>query len=119
MAVEVLTNAPYAVAGQDVWHQTVNDQVNHLAWNGVVKNTTTTDPSGLAPNEGEAWYVAASAIGDWLGHDGEIALYYSGWIFRPFGVGEKLTSLVGGSGASGFSRWHNVSGTLTQIADPD
>lgn len=39
-----------------------------------------TAPPGTAPADGSLYLVAATATGDWAGHDGEFALYYAdGW----------------------------------------
>ncbi|MEO9470362.1 DUF2793 domain-containing protein [Parasphingorhabdus sp.] len=40
------------------------------------------DPSVLSAEDGQCWLVDTGAIGDWVGHDGEIAAWtQNGWSF--------------------------------------
>lgn len=73
---------PYIEVGQSQKETTHNEALNRLdvLVQGAVINATTTAPP-VSPAEGDAYIVAGSATGDWAGHDGEIAAYFSGWVF--------------------------------------
>jgi len=94
MANEPISNAPYYEENQDDGHITINEQVNQVANSGylVVQDRHLTAPPTGASN-GQKWLVATSATGDWLGHDGEVAIYYDGWTFRDLANGEVFTIL--------------------------
>lgn len=47
-----------------------------------------TDPSSLTPSAGDAYIVAASAVGDWDGEDGNIAVWDGDtWAFGEPSIG--------------------------------
>jgi hypothetical protein len=68
-------------------HTLVNDILNRLGANvhlAVIDRDLTTPPSLSSPaDDGKRYIVAASATGDWSGKDGQVALWYGGWIFFP------------------------------------
>ncbi|MCH9806958.1 MAG: DUF2793 domain-containing protein [Alphaproteobacteria bacterium] len=74
---------PYLIAAQAQKHVTHNealralDAIVHLA---VDDRDLTAPPA--SPSDGERYLVAASATGDWAGHDGEIAAFQDGaWMY--------------------------------------
>lgn len=80
---------PYIQASQAQKEVTHNEALNLLdaLVQPAVIDRVTQDPSALSPSDGDRYIVAAGAVGEWSGHDGEIAVYYSGWIFAPPGEG--------------------------------
>lgn len=74
---------PYLVAQQAQKEITHNDALNMLdALAQIsVKDRTLTTPPG-SPAEGDCYIVPVSATGAWSGQTGNIACYYSGWIFK-------------------------------------
>jgi len=62
----------------------------------IVVDMTTTAPPG-SPSAGDAYVVAATAAGDWAGHEDDIALYNgSGWTYRTPGEGWSIYNLDDG-----------------------
>lgn len=59
----------------------VNEAVIVLDWaaSRTVLEYTATPPG--SPADGDVYIVGAAATGAWSGHDEEIALYFTGWIF--------------------------------------
>jgi hypothetical protein len=55
------------------------NRLSHMAWLEVLDRDLTTPPG--SPSEGDCYIVGASATGDWSGEDGNVAIYYSGWLF--------------------------------------
>jgi hypothetical protein len=55
----------------------------------AVKDRDLTAPPG-GESDGDAYIVGASATGDWSGKDGEIAHYFTGWLFTPPKDGFRL-----------------------------
>jgi hypothetical protein len=76
---------PELIAAQAQKHVTVNEALRALdvlVQLAVLDRDLTSPPA--SPAEGERWLVAASATGDWAGHDGEIAAWRDGdWDFYP------------------------------------
>lgn len=73
---------PYLETGQAQKEVTHNEALNVLdvaVQTSVIDATTTAPPS--EPENGQAWIVAADAIGDWADHDGDIAAWFGGWVF--------------------------------------
>jgi len=70
------------VEGQSSGEVTANDAFNRLdaAVLLTVKDRDLTAPPG-GESDGDRYLVGGSATGAWSGHDGEIAAYYSGWVF--------------------------------------
>ena len=54
-------------------------QLDALVMASVKDRDLTTPP--VSPAEGDRYLVAASATDDWVGMDGYVAAYYSGWQF--------------------------------------
>jgi hypothetical protein len=87
---------PLLAADQAQKHVTHNealvllDHVIHLA---VISRAIATPPG--APAEGDRYLIAASATGDWAGHDGELAFYQDGvWRFVEPKSGWRLWSIA-------------------------
>lgn len=76
-------NLPYLVSGQAEGHVTHNTALNDLDAfvNALVESRTATDPTLLTPANGDMYIVGPSSTGVWATHDGELALYMSGWVF--------------------------------------
>lgn len=68
----------------------VNDLINRLEslLRGVKDRDLATPPG--SPSNGDAYIVAASGTGAWSGEDGNIAMYYDGWLFIAPKEGIKL-----------------------------
>lgn len=52
------------------------DALTHLS---VIDRDLTAPP--VSPADGDRYIVATGGTGDWAGHDGEVAIYRSGWVF--------------------------------------
>ncbi|MEM1383133.1 MAG: DUF2793 domain-containing protein [Pseudomonadota bacterium] len=78
-------------AAQAQKHVTVNEallRVDALAARRVESFGATMPPTGV---EGQAHVVGTSATGDWLGHDGEIAIWLNdGWDFVAARIGWRV-----------------------------
>lgn len=72
----------HLVEGQASAEVTINDALNKLdaTVQLAVKDRDLTAPPG-SPTEGDRYIPAATATGDWAGHEGKIAVYLSGWVF--------------------------------------
>lgn len=81
----VLPKLAESQANAEVVH---NDALNRLDFliGLCVKDKDLTAPPG-SPAEGDTYIVAVGGTGAWAGHDGQIAAYYSGWVFQPIRVG--------------------------------
>lgn len=82
---------PYLTAGQNGAEFTVNDALNildALVLGAVVTRGLTTPPP--TPAEGQMFLIGTNATGVWVGHDEELALWYSGWRFVPAREGLKV-----------------------------
>lgn len=56
--------------------------LGRIGFHPTVKSRAVADPSTITPTEGDGYIVAASAVGEWEGHDGAIAVRLSdGWEF--------------------------------------
>lgn len=80
---------PLVQAAQAQKHVTVNDtfeRLDALAQITLAGAGDVTPP--LAPQSGEVYAVAAGALGDWSGKDGQLALFLNGgWLFVTPAVG--------------------------------
>lgn len=90
---------PLLAAGQAQKHVTVNegfarlDALTHLALTTVGGGT----PPG-SPAEGEVHGVGVGASGDWVGQDGQLAIYQNGgWAFLSPGAGWQGWSIGSGT----------------------
>lgn len=74
---------PYLIAAQAQKHVTHNEALRRL--DAIVQLAVTDRDLSAPPAEpenGDRYLVAASATGDWTGHDGEIAAYQDGaWMY--------------------------------------
>lgn len=99
MTDNAIVNAPYYEEGQSLGHALLNEWLQRLAFlaQPIVVNMTTNDADTLTPSDGQAWYVASGvSAGDaFEGHEGEFALYYSGWLFIPKREGMIISNLDG------------------------
>ena len=76
-------NMPLIAADQSQKHVTHNEALNIIDafTHPSVINRTRTSPPG-SPTEGDQYIIAASATGDWVGHDYEVTTYQNGaWVF--------------------------------------
>lgn len=96
-----LTNAPYYQPSQDSGSTTINEQANKAAHAPtiVVQSVGVSTASSITSGEkvnGRAWIVGvASTPGDdFNGHSGELAMWYSGFVFRTLQVGETFWSIA-------------------------
>ncbi len=67
---------PFVQESQSQKHVTVNESLSELdalVQPAVINQTTTTPP--VSPNSGDRYIPAATATGDWLGEEGNIAYY--------------------------------------------
>ena len=70
-----------AQAQKHVTHNEALSDLDTLVQLTVQDRDLNTPPA--SPAEGDAWIVAASATGEWAGHDGEIAAFRNGgWVFH-------------------------------------
>jgi hypothetical protein len=78
---------PFIIASQAQKEVTHNMALNilDLMVQPAVESVVLSDPP-LAPQDGQAWIVAAGASGDWSGREGQVACYTGGgWSFiAPF-----------------------------------
>lgn len=82
MSQEPYFEINYLEEGQSNGHETFNDAINRLGATGqmAIKDRDLSTPPG-SPDEGDRYLVKATGTGDWAGHDGELAIYFNGWIF--------------------------------------
>lgn len=79
--------------GENGWGTEMDANLLLLGRVGVhlsVRDRDITDPTTLTPADGDTHIVAASAINDWAGHDGKVAVYDAGttsWVFYAPRVG--------------------------------
>jgi hypothetical protein len=82
---------PLLQAAQAQKHVTVNEALTRL--DGLMQLrllSVTENTPPLAPQEGDAYAVANSAVNDWAGQEDDIALYVSGgWVFVPVTLGMR------------------------------
>lgn len=82
---------PLLQAAQAQKHVTVNEALTRL--DGLMQLrllSVTLNTPPLTPQEGDAHAVANSAVNDWAGQEGNIALYVSGgWAFVPVTLGMR------------------------------
>jgi len=76
------TNLPRLATGQANAEVIHNEALNRLDTftQLSVKDRDLSTPPG-SPAEGDTYLVATSPTGDWTGHAGDVAMYYSGWLF--------------------------------------
>ena len=97
------------------------------SWDRPVVSNTVTDPSTLSPNDGDRYIVAIGSVGDWAGHDNDIAIFYnSQWNFYQPKSGWMLYSKTTKSFlVYNGSEWNTLSSdtvkvdntTITKIRD--
>ncbi|MCB1487028.1 MAG: DUF2793 domain-containing protein [Bauldia sp.] len=94
-----LLGLPYLAAAQAQKHVTHNEalrKLDALVQIGVA-DTTVTDPPG-SPAEGDRYIVAATATGDWTGHENDIAAFTDGvWAFFTPSAGWLAFDAAGGA----------------------
>ncbi|MBU2935629.1 MULTISPECIES: DUF2793 domain-containing protein [Pacificibacter] len=82
---------PLLQAAQAQKHVTVNEAITRL--DGLMQlrlQSVTENTPPLTPQEGDAYSVANSAVNDWAGFEGNLALYVSGgWVFVPVTLGMR------------------------------
>lgn len=82
---------PLLQAAQAQKHVTVNEALTRL--DGLMQLrllSVTGNTPPLSPQEGDAYGVGSSAVNDWAGHEGEIALFANGgWVFVPVTLGMR------------------------------
>lgn len=82
---------PLLQAAQAQKHVTVNEALTRL--DGLMQLhllSVTENTPPLTPQDGDAYVVANSAVNDWAGFEGDIALYVSGgWVFVPVTLGMR------------------------------
>ncbi len=74
---------PEITAGQDSAEVTHNDALRRIESFGptpILESISQVAPPG-SPTDGQVWVVGTSATGAFVGEDGNLALYSSGWIF--------------------------------------
>jgi hypothetical protein len=82
---------PYIDTGQAQKEVTHNDALNLLdvlVQASVIDAVTTAPP--VAPDDGDAWIVAAPATDEWAGKEGQIAAWFAGWKFLPPAAGWRV-----------------------------
>lgn len=101
---------PLLQAAQAQKHVTVNEALTRL--DGLMQlrlMSITGNTPPLLPQEGDAYGVGNSAVNDWTGHEGDIALFANGgWVFIPVTLGMRAY-VVDQNGWAGFD------GTTWQI----
>ncbi len=121
---------PLLEAAQAQKHVTMNEalsRIDGLMQLTLVSVTENTPP--VAPVEGMAYGVAASAVNDWAGEDGKIALYVNGgWVFVPpvLGMRAYIADQFGWAGYDG-SGWQlgiltlsaNGAGMIQKVIEVD
>lgn len=73
-------------ASELVTKDILDSAVQGLDWQESVIDKDVSDPSTLTPSDGDRYIVGDEAVGDWSGHDKEIAEYdgdTSSWVFSP------------------------------------
>ena len=75
-AVDLLTEGQ---ASGEVTHNNAIIKLAALVHLAVIDRDLTAPPGG--ETNGDRYLIAATATGDWASQDGDIALYYNGWIF--------------------------------------
>lgn len=79
---------PLLLAAQAQKHVTHNEALLRLdatAQIAVLDRTLTAPP--VSPGDGDAYLVATGATGDWVGRDGSLAVWASGWRFVTVAAG--------------------------------
>ncbi len=88
---------PLLAAAQAQKHVTVNEALARLDALAQIRITSTAATPPASPVDGEAHVVAAGASGEWVGRDGQLAIFANGgWIF----VAPK----------AGWTAWHEGEG---------
>ncbi len=67
-------------AQKEVTHNEALSELDALVQLSVISRALSAPPA--SPADGDVYIVAASPTGAWAGHAGELALYYSGWLFK-------------------------------------
>jgi len=112
--VQSVLGGEYYVQYQTEGAETVNDHLNraaHRPWPIVIDKDLISPPGG--ESDGDCYYVASGGINNWLGHDGELAMYYGGWLYREMIHGEVIQVLDEGTNAKIHA---NDGGVLRELA---
>lgn len=94
----------------------VVNKIDSLIMPAIKDRNLTTPPA--SPSEGDRYLVAAGGSGAWNGHDGELAIYYSEWIFLApkegwtFWIDDENTQISYDGGS-----WVGGTGTLNGLSD--
>ncbi|MCP1198077.1 DUF2793 domain-containing protein [Notoacmeibacter sp. MSK16QG-6] len=121
---------PYLYPQQAQKHVTVNEALRliDMLVQLAVRNRDVTDPQSLQPEDGECWIVGPQAVGDWAGHDDELAAWQDdGWSFSEprsgwiaYSVDEQsLLAFDGTAWIDLLSRLRTVTPQLGVNTDPD
>lgn len=79
---QLIVNAQPVADNEVVTKGYLSNVISGLDWQESVIAYDVTDPSTLTPSEGERYLVPGGAIGEWAGHDDEIAEFRNGsWAF--------------------------------------
>lgn len=73
---------PRLVGGQasgEITHNEALNKLDSLVMGGIKDRDLTTPPGG--ESNGDRYLVKAAGAGDWVGHSGDLAIYYDGWVF--------------------------------------
>ena len=76
-----LTTLTAGQDGAELDHNEALQQLDALAHPAILDRDLTAPPATNA--NGDTYLVAATATGDWVDQDGNLALYYDGWLFAP------------------------------------
>jgi len=83
-------------------HVTVNEALTliDMASNSIVENADLWEPP-VSPVEGTAYIVAKGATGEWIGKDGQLALFSNGgWLFAQPNIGWRVWNQAEGNFAT-------------------
>lgn len=123
-----LTLMPTGILKNEDLFNTAVIILESLLYRGVVSRSETNPPSGSpSPDNGTAYLVpegSPTAVGEWSGQGGKIAVYFNGWRFIP--PGEGLTVWVVDASQMVQYRsgvWEDINEfpaqTLTELDDVD
>jgi hypothetical protein len=75
-------------ASGEITHNLMVNKMDSLVMPAIKDRDLTAPPGG--ESEGDRYLVKATATGGWIGEDGNLAIYYSGWVFIPPQEGWRL-----------------------------
>lgn len=92
MATPILALTEWAAAQASPWlvENVAKRWLEFFAAGGGIEDRGLLDPTALTPSDGDAYLIDGTGAGDWTGHDGEIALYISGWAYKDPTEGMQL-----------------------------